>query len=419
MQDVVILGSTGSIGRQALEVIREHPGRFRVVGLAAGGSNLELFASQICEFHPTAVALGGTSERNGGELADELANLLAAGTDTAVLPTHLSAKPMTMPVSPEILTGADPVAQLAGSFPQATVLNGITGGVGLTSTLAALSAGSHLALANKESLVVGGALVKAALKYPGQITPVDSEHSAIAQALRTGIHEKGLTSPVLTGRSEVSEIVLTASGGPFRGKARAELQEVRAKDALAHPTWQMGPVVTVNSSTLMNKGLELIEAAWLFDVPAEQIVPVIHPQSIIHSAVTWRDGATVAQASPPNMKLPIALGLTWPERLPMVAQPLTWREAASWTFESIDHETFPALQLAKHALRASLTHPAVLNAANEVCVYAFLRDEIRWVQIVEIVSQVVSEHEGMADPRLEDVFAVEQWAGYRARELLG
>lgn len=313
----------------------------------------------------------------------------------------------------------DPVAQLAGSFPQATVLNGITGGVGLTSTLAALTAGSQLALANKESLVVGGALVTAALKYPGQITPVDSEHSAIAQALRAGVHEKGLTSPVLTGRSELSEIVLTASGGPFRGKTRAELQEVRAKDALAHPTWQMGPVVTVNSSTLMNKGLELIEAAWLFDIPAEQIVPVIHPQSIIHSAVTWQDGATVVQASPPDMKLPIALGLTWPERLPTVAQPLTWREAASWTFEPIDHETFPALQLAKHALQASPTHPAVLNAANEVCVYAFLRDEIRWVQIIETVSRVVGEHEGLADPRLEDVFAVEQWASCRARELLG
>lgn len=419
MQEVVILGSTGSIGTQALEVIREHPGRFQVVGLAAGGSNLELFAAQIREFRPTAVALGGTSERIAGELAAALANLLATGTATAASSAPLSVQPITASAFPEILTGMDPVAQLAGSFPQATVLNGITGGVGLTSTLAALTAGARLALANKESLVVGGALVTAALKYPGQITPVDSEHSAIAQALRAGVHEKGLTSPVLTGRSELSEIVLTASGGPFRGKSRAELQEVRAKDALAHPTWQMGPVVTVNSSTLMNKGLELIEAAWLFDVPAEQIVPVIHPQSIIHSAITWQDGATVAQASPPDMKLPIALGLTWPERLPIVAQPLTWREAASWTFEPIDHETFPALQLAKHALQASPTHPAVLNAANEVCVYAFLHDEIRWVQIVETVSRVVGEHEGLADPRLEDVFAVEQWASCRARELLG
>ena len=211
---------------------------------------------------------------------------------------------------PEILAGSGSVEVLASFAPQATVLNGITGGVGLGATLAALQAGSRLALANKESLVVGGALVKQAQVFPGQVVPVDSEHSAIAQSLLAGVHEKGMTSPVVTGRSEVAELVLTASGGPFRGRKASELTGMRAKDALAHPTWQMGPVVTVNSSTLMNKGLELIEAALLFDLPVGQITPVIHPQSIVHSAVTWQDGATILQASPPDMRIPIALGLT-------------------------------------------------------------------------------------------------------------
>lgn len=394
MKQVVILGSTGSIGTQAVQVIREHPGEFDVAGLAAGGSRRDLLVDQILEFRPQAVALGGGSP-------DELA---------AALDRHQ--------VDVTIVTGPDPVSQLAGAFPQATVLNGITGGVGLSATLAALQAGSRLALANKESLVVGGALVKKALQYPGQVVPVDSEHSAIAQALRSGVHERGLTAPVVTGRSEVAELVLTASGGPFRGKKRAELMDVRAADALAHPTWAMGPVVTVNSSTLMNKGLELIEAALLFDVPTTQIVPVIHPQSIVHSAVTWRDGATIAQASYPDMKIPIALGLTWPDRLETVARPLKWDEAALWTFEPVDHQTFPALQLAEYSLETSPTHPAVMNAANEVCVYAFLRDEIRWVDIVDTVRQVVQEHQGIADPSVEDVLAVEQWATRRAGEVL-
>ena len=305
-------------------------------------------------------------------------------------------------------------------YPSATpvVLNGITGGVGLSSTLAALQCGARLALANKESLVVGGALVKNAMRFPGQIVPVDSEHSAIAQALSSGVHERGLTSPVVSGRSEVADLVLTASGGPFRGRTREQLRGVRAEQALAHPTWQMGPVVTINSSTLINKGLELIEAHLLFDVAPEHIVATVHPQSIVHSMVTWCDGATTLQASPPDMRLPIALGLTWPERLADVENPLTWACASEWTFEPVDNETFPAIDLARFAVAASATHPAVLNAANEVLVDAFIAGEVPWLAIVDTVSTVVHEHEGVADPSLEDIVAAQRWADQRAREIV-
>ena len=298
------------------------------------------------------------------------------------------------------------------------VLNGITGGVGLSSTLAALESGARLALANKESLVVGGALVKNAMRFPGQIVPVDSEHSAIAQALASGVHERGLTSPVVSGRSEVADLVLTASGGPFRGRTREQLRGVRAEQALAHPTWQMGPVVTINSSTLINKGLELIEAHLLFDVAPEHIIATVHPQSIVHSMVTWCDGATTLQASPPDMRLPIALGLTWPERLAGVESPLTWAAASQWTFEPVDNETFPAVDLARFAVGESATHPAVLNAANEVLVDAFIAGEVPWLAIVDTVSAVVHEHEGIVDPSLDDIVAAQRWADQRARELV-
>ena len=298
------------------------------------------------------------------------------------------------------------------------VLNGITGGVGLSSTLAALECGARLALANKESLVVGGALVKNAMRFPGQIVPVDSEHSAIAQALASGVHERGLTSPVVSGRSEVADLVLTASGGPFRGRTREQLRGVRAQQALAHPTWQMGPVVTINSSTLINKGLELIEAHLLFDVAPEHIVATVHPQSIVHSMVTWCDGATTLQASPPDMRLPIALGLTWPERLEGVEKPLTWTAASQWTFEPVDNETFPAVDLARFAVGESATHPAVLNAANEVLVDAFIAGEVPWLAIVDTVSAVVHEHAGVVDPSLDDIVAAQRWADQRARELV-
>ena len=301
-----------------------------------------------------------------------------------------------------------------------TVLNGVTGSVGLGPTLAALRSGARLALANKESLVVGGALVRAALARPGQVVPVDSEHSAIAQALASGRHEKGLTSPTVTGRSEVRRLVLTASGGPFRGRGRADLAGVTAAQALSHPTWAMGPVVTVNSSTLVNKGLELIEAHLLFDVPADDIVVVVHPQSVVHSMVEFTDGATIAQASPPDMRLPIALGLTWPERpdLGCLVTPNSWAAPLSWDFEPLDEETFPAVSLARQAVRASATHPAVLNAANEQAVAAFLAGRLEWLDIVEVDASVVNEHEGLTDPDLEDVLSVERWARQRAEEII-
>jgi 1-deoxy-D-xylulose-5-phosphate reductoisomerase len=290
--------------------------------------------------------------------------------------------------------------------------------VGLEPTLAALRSGATLALANKESLVVGGALVRAAQTRPGQVVPVDSEHSAIAQALRGGRHEKGMTSEVVTGRTEVRRLVLTASGGPFRGRTRAELSDVTAEQALAHPTWAMGPVVTVNSSTLVNKGLELIEAHLLFDVPAEDVTVVVHPQSVVHSMVEFVDGSTLAQASPPDMRLPIALGLTWPERAGGVAAPCRWDAPTAWTFEPLDEEVFPAVALARSAAAASATHPAVLNAANEQCVAAFLASRLPYLGIVDVVADVLAEHDGTAEPSLDDVLAAETWARARADELV-
>ena len=316
---------------------------------------------------------------------------------------------------PEILVGPDASTQIAGSFPQAVVLNGITGGVGLGPTLAALEAGSTLALANKESLVVGGPLVRRAMKRDGQIVPVDSEHSAIAQCLASGVHERGLTARRVTGKSELAQLVLTASGGPFRGKKRADLAEVTPQQALAHPTWNMGPVVTINSSTLVNKGLELIEAHLLFDVPASDIVPVVHPQSIVHSMVTWKDGATIAQASPPDMKLPIALGLTWPKRLPDIEKPVDFLQRQEWTFEPVDSQTFPAINLARAAVTESPTHPAVYNAANEVFVDAFLRGQLAYLSIVDLLEEVLAEHQGIDEPTLDDILGAQEWAKASAR----
>ena len=320
---------------------------------------------------------------------------------------------------PEILTGEDASARVAGKASrEAVVLNGINGGVGLAPTLAALESGATLALANKESLIVGGALVKAACQRPGQIVPVDSEHSAIAQALASGVHHKGLTSVNQDGCSEVSQIILTASGGPFRGKKRADLAEVSAQQALNHPTWSMGPVVTINSSTLVNKGLELIEAHLLFEVAPENIVPVIHPQSIIHSGVTWRDGATILQASPPDMRLPIALGLDWPTRLEKTVTPLDFTSAQQWTFEPVDHETFPAIKLARQAVAASASHPAVYNAANEVFVDAFLDGNLPYLQIVDSLAQVLAEHTGIDNPDLAQIMEAQTWAKSKAQQIV-
>jgi 1-deoxy-D-xylulose-5-phosphate reductoisomerase len=383
---VTVLGSTGSIGTQALEVVAAHPGRFVVDALVAG-SDVAVLAEQAARFGVRVVGLADPDA--GPALRDALAARLGPAAARV-----------------EVVTGPSAAADLAGRG-SAVVLNGITGSVGLRPTLAALAAGSTLALANKESLVVGGALVRAAARE-GQVVPVDSEHSAIAQALRGG------------ARHEVRRLVLTASGGPFRGRTRAELRDVTPAQALAHPTWSMGPVVTVNSATLMNKGLELIEAHLLFDVPAQDVAVVVHPQSVVHSMVEFRDGSTLAQASPPDMRLPIALGLSWPERLDAVVPGCDWTRAATWTFEPLDDDAFPAVGMARAALAASATHPAVLNAANEQAVAAFLAGRAGFAAIVDVVAQVLGEHEGIAaDVVTVDVVEdVERWARARADELL-
>jgi 1-deoxy-D-xylulose-5-phosphate reductoisomerase len=284
------------------------------------------------------------------------------------------------------------------------VLNGITGSVGLAPTLAALEVGSTLALANKESLIVGGELVTRAAK-PGQIVPVDSEHSAIAQALRSGDH------------GEIRRLVLTASGGPFRGRSRDSLANVTPAEALAHPTWDMGLVVTTNSATLVNKGLEIIEAHLLFDVPYDRIEVTVHPQSIVHSMVEFVDGSTIAQASPPDMRLPISLGLDWPHRVPDVGVPLDWTSAQTWEFEPLDAAAFPAVALAKRVGAAGGTYPAVFNAANEQAVAAFHAGRIGYLDIVDTIERVVDAHEG-GELTLPGVLAAELWAREAADALV-
>lgn len=389
-RSVTLLGSTGSIGTQALEVI-EAAGGFDVRALASGGSNLDQLADQVVRWEVDQVAVAAADPQAFRERIAAAAQ--RAGREAP---------------DPEILVGPEAASTVAGNGAD-VVLNGITGSIGLQPTLAALAAGSTLALANKESLVAGGPLVKAAQRRPGQIVPVDSEHSAIAQALRSG------------SEREVAKLILTASGGPFRGRTRAELVEVDPTQALAHPTWAMGPVVTTNSATLINKGLELIEAHLLFGIPVEDIVVVVHPQSVVHSMVEFTDGSTIAQASPPDMRLPIALGLAWPDRVPGAAAPCRWDQPAAWTFEPVDTATFPALDLARAALTASATHPAVLNAANEECVEAFLGGRLPFLGIVDMVAQVLEEHVGVAagDLTLERLADVERWSRARANELIG
>ena len=389
-RSVAILGSTGSIGTQALEVMAAADGAFTLAALAAGGTRPDLLAEQVVAWRPDLVAL---ATGNPADLRDRIAEVARA----AGLPAP----------TPEILSGPDAATHVAGAGAD-VVLNGITGSIGLEPTLAALAAGSTLALANKESLVVGGALVKDAVRRPGQIVPVDSEHSAIAQALRSGT------------AGEVHRLILTASGGPFRGRSRADLVDVTPEQALAHPTWSMGPVVTINSATLVNKGLELIEAHLLFDVPVADIAVVVHPQSVVHSMVEFVDGSTIAQASPPDMRLPIALGLAWPDRVPGAARPCAWDAPTAWTFEPVDDAVFPALRLARAAVEASPTHPAVLNAANEEAVAAFVAGRIGFLDIVGSVERVLGEHAGTsaADLTLEALQDVERWARRRADEVI-
>jgi 1-deoxy-D-xylulose-5-phosphate reductoisomerase len=385
-RDVVILGSTGSIGTQALDIIRRNPGRFRVVALAAGGGNPGLLARQAAEFGARAVAVARVCAE-----PDLRAALAEAVADRDPVPV--------------VTAGPEAVTELA-AYPCDVVLNGVDGAAGLKATLSALAAGRTLALANKESLIIGGPLVTS-LARPGQIVPVDSEHSTIAQCLRAG------------SRSEVKRLVITASGGPFRGWAREKLDAVTPEQALAHPTWKMGPLITVNSATLVNKGLEVIEAHLLFGFGLDKIDVVVHPQSIVHSMVEFTDGATIIQASPPDMRIPIGLGLAWPDRVAGAAPCLDWTKAASWTFEPLDDAAFPAVALAREAARLGGTAPAVYNGANEECVAAFLAGRISFPRIVDTVARIVSEHSPSqaGELTLEDVLAVDAWARTRAREL--
>lgn len=357
MRRVIVLGSTGSIGTQALDVIRANPRRFEVVGLAAG-TNAEMLEAQAAQFQVESTALGAVEAE-----------------------------------------------QLVRDVEADVVLNAITGSIGLGSTLAALKAGRSLALANKESLIIGGDLVLAAAA-PGQIVPVDSEHSALAQALLSGTH------------AEVRRLVVTASGGPFRGRSRGELTQVTPAEALAHPTWDMGRMVTTNSATLVNKGLEVIEAHLLFDVAYDDIEVVVHPQSIVHSMVEFIDGSTIAQASPPDMRLPISLGLDWPHRVGGVGRPLDWSSATSWTFEPLDGEAFPSVALAKAVGRAGGTFPAVYNAANEQAVEAFHEGRLSFLGIVDTIARVIDAHDAPDVLTVETLAAAESWARATADRMI-
>ncbi|WP_087072203.1 1-deoxy-D-xylulose-5-phosphate reductoisomerase [Arthrobacter sedimenti] len=392
---VSILGSTGSIGTQALDVIAAAPDRFSVAGLSAGGRNLELLARQAVAVRAPAVGVASASEA-------DLDRAIARAADAAGVTGY----------APELFAGEGAAAEVA-AWPDAdVVLNGITGSIGLEPTLAALAAGHLLALANKESLIAGGALVRAAAA-PGQLVPVDSEHSAIAQALRGGTAD------------EVDRLVLTASGGPFRGRTRAQLQDVTPAQALAHPTWDMGRVISTNSASMVNKALEVIEAHLLFDIPLERIDVVVHPQSVIHSMVQFIDGSTLAQASPPDMRLPIALGIGWPFRVPGSARACDWSRPAEWTFEPLDEEAFPAISLAKRAAAEGGTRMAVYNAANEEAVEAFHRGAIGFPDIVDTVAAVVDDQRARESAgaggalSLAAVLDAERWARASARVRCG
>jgi len=381
---LVILGASGSIGTQALDVVRAHPDRFEVVGLAAG-RDVAALAAQADEFGVSHLAVGDPG---------------AAAQLRALRPAL------------QVRDGHEGVVELAG-IDADLVVNAITGAIGLRPTLAALHQCTPVALANKESLIVGGDLVVAAAERAGgrasHLIPIDSEHSALAQCLRSG------------GRAEVGRLVLTASGGPFRGRTRAQLRDVQAHAALDHPTWSMGPLVTVNSATLMNKGLELIEAHELFDVGWDALDVVVHPQSVVHSMVEFVDGSTIAQLSPPDMRLPIQVALAWPERLDHAFVRCDWTAHSSLTFEPVDRATFGALDLAEQAGRRRGTFPAVLNAANEVAVEAFLAGRLGFLDIPELVSTVLTgwDARGPAVPRdLEDVLQADDWARSQARQQL-
>jgi 1-deoxy-D-xylulose-5-phosphate reductoisomerase len=382
MKTVTILGSTGSVGTQALDVIRHNPDRFKVVGLSAGGANQELFLGQIREFMPPVVAIAD------GDAAGALTEKIAAlrGVD--------------------LIAGPDSAETLARDVESDVVLNALVGSAGLSPTLAALQTGKTLALANKESLVIGGELVMDLIKgEPERLLPVDSEHAALAMALRG------------ERREDVKRVVLTGSGGPFRGWTRAELARASVKEALRHPVWNMGPKISIDSATLMNKGLEVIEAHYLFDMEYSQIHVLVHPEGVVHAMAEFRDGSIRAELATADMRLPIQQALAWPERLPTGVEPVPLTDRPL-SFEPVDHEAFPAVDLAYRVGGLGLTYPAAMNAANEVAVAAFLEGKIALTRIVEIVMTVVDEHEPGPLVSIVNIERADSWARTRATQII-
>ena len=378
MRTVSLVGSTGSIGTQAIEVIRSEPDRYRVVALGASTS-VERLAEQAVALRPDRVAIADASK------VRDLAARVPPGT--------------------EVLAGPEALAEIARHGD--VVVNGVVGFAGLPVTIAALASGRRLALANKESLIAGGPVVQRVRATAGaELIPVDSEHCAVHQCLRAA------------ASAEVRRVVLTASGGPFRGRRREELAEVTIDDALAHPTWRMGPKITVDSSTLMNKGLEVIEAHELFGTPYDRIEVVVHPQSIVHSMVETSDGATIAQLSLPDMRLPIGYALAYPERLGTAFGAIDWATLGRLDFEPPDLVAFPCLSLAYLAGRAGGTAPATLNGANEVAVAAFLNGSIRWTDISEVIDQTLSDLPVIDPDTVEAVMEADAEARRRAGRLI-
>ncbi len=369
-----LLGSTGSIGTQTLDVVRKHPDRFRVVALAAG-SNAELLAARVDEFRPELAVLGS------GEIEVPAGTRFGAGRDAL------------------LEAAAHPDADV--------VVNALVGSAGLGPTLAALDASKTVALANKESLIAGGSLVtRRVADAPDRLLPVDSEHSAVFQCLAGN------------RMGDVRRVILTASGGPFRGRRRADLEDVAVEEALAHPTWRMGRKITVDSATLMNKGLEAIEAHHLFRLPIDRVELVVHPRSLVHGIVEFIDGSCIAQVSNPDMRLPLQIALSWPERLPDGAEPLDWQTLGALEFEPLDAATFPCPGLAVEAARRGGTYPCVLNAANEEAVDAFLSERLRFGAIAPVIERVLEAHDGVSQPELDEVLEAEAWARARAREAI-
>ena len=384
---VLLLGSTGSIGENTDRVVQNLAGELELVGLAAHSSWKRLL-EQIASHRPEAVAL--VDPEAAGKLRAALEN---ADDKAGALP--------------RIYEGEEGLVELVRETEADVLVAAISGAAGLPANIAALETGKDLALANKESLVMSGSiLTRLARENDRRILPVDSEHSAIFQSLEAG------------SREEVERVILTASGGPFRQTSAEELEKVTRQDALNHPTWEMGEKITIDSATLMNKALEIIEARWLFDLPPEQIEVVVHPQSIIHSLVEYRDGSTICQLGPPDMRVPIQYALTYPRRLPLPTEQLSLAKLGQLTFESPDTGRFPALRLAYEVLEQGGTAATVFNAANEVAVAAFLKEEIPFLGILKVVETCLKQHNVVENPDLENIFAADEWARLETEKIL-